>query len=433
MYEEPPKMSKNKKIELIVLVVIISWILLFIINYVLYSNSKPLFLSIHVTHDYVDGGVDEYISLGYVYRVYHRASISKEELVPFWVAMNNPTDEYGLPQALKDYEVPDNPTYKEKFKGLLYYFKGGDVLGTYKCLNSSIDCNKATSGIDDYDLINKDPLTKYDVQPTMGEFYEKFAFVDDSYPQDDKHKGKNKIIYLYQFIEEDPVILAQYADVKGSIYDDYTEKMIGENGNYIVKDKDSLKWGIINITEGGTITEALSFEYDSISYDEDTGYYILCKDNVWFIYNLYKNEKVSEDVNEPIYDVWRNNNLTYYYKTGRDRTIGNDSFVEYSIYRIDGRKFLKGDRITEVVERDKYLFYLTSSDNVLHFLDYSGEEKYKIQLYFSELNYDFTSFPAFEIISEKEKYINLRVYKGRDKTSEYESYTVNFVEWEYNY
>ena len=83
MYTEPIKLTKKKKIELIILIVVALWLVLFGINYFRYSQGKSLFVSIKVISDYEDGSVKEYISLGYVYRAYKRNSITKQEFVPF--------------------------------------------------------------------------------------------------------------------------------------------------------------------------------------------------------------------------------------------------------------------------------------------------------------------------------------------------------------
>ena len=90
MYHVPQKMSTKKKIELVVLILLIIWGILFIINYLRYTDAKKPILAIHLTHKYDDGVVEEYVSLGYVYRAYKRNSITKQEMVPFWVLMENP-------------------------------------------------------------------------------------------------------------------------------------------------------------------------------------------------------------------------------------------------------------------------------------------------------------------------------------------------------
>lgn len=439
MYNEKKKLSKEKKIELIVLLVLIAWGVLFLVNYLRYNDSKPPLLSLHITKKYDDGTVDEYISLGYVYRSYNRNSITREELVPFWIGLENPAPAPDLPVVDMDYNVPENIRRLDKYRGLLYYFnRKGDLLGTYKCINSSMNCEKATGGYDEFNTLNNDPLTALDKQRTIGMIHDKFAFVDDSIEQDSTYGDATyaRIIYLYRFYEDEegnkPEILAKFADVKDSTYDENYEVSYGENNRYIVKSMDTNKWGLIHIDTDGSIDIVLDYEYDSISYDSDTGYYILCKDGTWYVYSLSKEEVVSVESSEPIYDVWRNSNNTYYFKVGINRTVGTETFIDYKIYRIDGKTFLNEDRVTSIIERDKYIIYLTSKDNKLHFMDYGKEERYSIQLYFSELKHTDLTHPAFQIFSENKGVILFRIYKGRELSYSYESKTVNTNYWESN-
>ena len=123
MYQTPQKLSKKKIIELCILIFLVLYGLVFLINYIRYTQSKPLILAIHVSSEYDDGVVDEYIALGYIYRSYRRSSISREELVPFWIGRENPESEADLPDVLTDYEVPTNSRREDKYRGLLYYFQ----------------------------------------------------------------------------------------------------------------------------------------------------------------------------------------------------------------------------------------------------------------------------------------------------------------------
>ena len=233
MYQEPVKLSKKKKIEILLLILAILWGILFIINYVRYTHSQPLILAIHTTIDYDDGTVDEYISFGYIYRQYSRNAKKGEELVPFWKAREEPEARPDLPVVPKDYEIPDdNYSMADKHRGLLYYYDSKyEFVGAYKCLNTASDCNKAFGGYDDYNIINKDPLTALEEQHVMGNIYDKFAFVDDSEKQDKKYgdAGYSRTVYLYQFLLDDRKILAKYADVKDSTYNADLEKSNGEN------------------------------------------------------------------------------------------------------------------------------------------------------------------------------------------------------------
>jgi len=449
MYNTPPKMEKKKIIEITIVVVLILWGLIFIINLFRYSKSEPLIFAIKRTYDsYEDGYVNEYVSLGYIYRSYHRTSIKKEELVPFWVTMSKPDYEVinALPQpeALSDEDIPDNPNNSDKYMGLLYFYstEKNDFLDAYKCINSTQNCNKATGGWDLYNLKDKDPLTRNESHK-FENLYDKYAWIDDSSVQDLEYGdiGYIRTIYLYKFnIDENGErntkgkgqILAKYADIKESNYDDSFELSDGDNYRYIVKSSDNNKWGVIKVKESGEIEEVIPFEYDSITFDSDTGYYILGKDDIWNIYDISKNTKVSEDFNDPIYDVWKNNNSSYYIKTGKDRTVGSESFTEYKVYTILGKEVLTSERITEIVEEESYIMYLNSVDKKLHFMTYGKVEKYTVQLNFTEMDVKGYNKPAFEIVEIKENQIVLKIYEKTDPGSDYDMITVFTTEWENN-
>lgn len=433
MYQKPVEITKRKIIEVLALVLVLLWSILFIFNYVRYSNSKPLLLAIHKVIEYEDGYVNEDVSFGYIYRSYNRDCIKGEELVPFWVSRKNPEGKPNLPKVDTDYEVPDNIRRQDKYMGLLYFYnRSGKLMGTYKCINTVRDCNKAFGGKDYYDIVNKDPITALEEPHTLYTVHDKFAFVDDSMEQPAQYgdPAYERIIYLYKFVEKEEEILARFADIKESNFDEDHNVATGDGNKFIVKDFDSGKWGVINLKESGDIEQVLPYEYDSVNYDADTGYYILAKDNIWYVYNLAKNEKVSVDSMDPIYNVWRNTNMTYYFKTGRERTIGNNSFIDYKIFRIDGRQFLSTDRVSQIIERPTYVMYITNTDNVLHFMDYSGEEKYKYQLYFSEMHHTKLTNPAFKIAYEFEYSITLDIYEGRELSYNPKRISVNVRTWD---
>ncbi len=439
MYQAPKVMTKQKKIELAILIFLIFWGILFIINYVRYTDGKAPIVAIHLNTKYDDGKVEEWISIGYVYRRYNRVSVTKEEFVPFWVMKENPEALPDLPVVETDYEVPENIKRYDKYKGLLYYYsRKGELLGTYKCINTLMDCDKAFGGFDQYNTLNKDAITKHDPY-ALGMIHEKFAFVDDSLEQKPKYGDLNysRTVYLYRFIdegEEKPAILAKFADVKMSTLDEDYDIGYGENDRYIVKSMDNGKWGLIKIDKDGEIIVEMDYVYDSISYDEDTDYYIVCKDGTWHIYDLYKKDFVAGSASsvDPIYNVWKNNNHTYYFKTGRERTIGDETFIDYRIFRLDGNEFLTTEKVTQIVERDTFVLYLTSEDNTLHFMDYGKAERYKIKLYFNKMHYDDFTHPAFQIYSENKGVMLFRIYKGRELKYDYETMTVNTNRWDFN-
>ena len=174
MYSEPKKMSSKKKIELLILVIIALWLVFFAINYVRFADSKAPLFAMHLTHKYDDGVTEEYVCLGYVYRQYRRNSVNREEMVPFWVPMENPKALPDLPVVETDYKVPENIRRQDKFRGLLYYFDvQGELLGTYKCLNSNGYCNKDFTGHDSFNLLEKDPTTFGQKPRTLVMIYDK--------------------------------------------------------------------------------------------------------------------------------------------------------------------------------------------------------------------------------------------------------------------
>lgn len=442
MYSQPKKMTTKKKIELLVLAVIVIWFIVFAINYVRYNDSKSLIFAIHLTHKYDDGVTEEYVSLGYVYRRYKRNSVNREEMVPFWVVIENPKAEPDLPVIDPDYEVPENPRKQDKFRGLLYWFDAhGDLQGTYKCINSDGYCQKAFGGTDVHDLKSKDPVTAGFEPITLGPIYDKFAFVDDSAPQDIKYgdPAYDRIVYLYRFLDPsldeegaELEILAKFSDVKESTIDENKQIGYGDDYRYIVKSMDNQKWGIIKIKKSGEIAEVLPYEYESITYDKDTGYYIMCKNNKWYVYDLNNKKVVSVESEYPIYDVWVNANKTEYIKVGIDRVVGSDEFTDFKVYRIDGKVLLDGDKITAIFPRGKYMFYITARDNYLRFVDYSKEELYKFKLNFWRLIHDDYTQPAFSIYNESENFLTLRVYDTRELSYNYDTVVINTRYWENN-
>ena len=164
--------NKKKKVEILLLIILFVWALIFLINYINYSNSKPLILAFSKTHEYKEGTVKEYYSLGYIYRIYNLYNLQKEELVPFWVSRIRIENKNGLPITEKNYNVPENESHSDKYKGLLYFYNSnGKLIGTYKCINTTRDCDKAIGGKDQFDIYNKDLI--YSREETyIDSFYE---------------------------------------------------------------------------------------------------------------------------------------------------------------------------------------------------------------------------------------------------------------------
>lgn len=427
MYTEPVKITKKKKIELIVLIVVALWFVLFAINYVRYSQGKSLIFSIKIVSDYEDGSVKEYYSLGYVYRIYNRDAISREEFVPFFVLRENPLSDDGIPDTYKDYTVPDNKSKLEKYKGLLYFYdKRNKFIGTYKCINTTTRCEYAVSGHDNYDLINKDPLTRKKQNYKFSVLYEKYAFIDDSKTQDYEygHTKYERIIYFFDI--ENNEILAKFDDIKDSYFDEDAELSYSDDYNFIVKSTDTNKWGLVKIKEDGSIEQVLDYVYDSISYDQDTKYYILSKENKWFVYDLRVDKYLVSDVTNPIYDVWVNSNKSYFYKTGVDVIKDGFNYINYSIYRFEGNALLSGDYILEVVARENCYIYMDKNTRSLRFMDYTNRLLYEIPLSFIEMEYDDFTHPAFEIYKDYKGNMYFKIYKGRELHFDYDDYIVDY-------
>ena len=56
-------MIGSRRLKMILLIfLLIIWGIIFIINYVRYTNAKKPIMAIHLTHKYDDGVVDEYVS-----------------------------------------------------------------------------------------------------------------------------------------------------------------------------------------------------------------------------------------------------------------------------------------------------------------------------------------------------------------------------------
>lgn len=432
MYDAPKKMDKKKKIELVIVVLLIFWVLAFAIDYYRYTKSEPLIFALKPKPaKYDDGTVTEYLGLGYIYRKYDRNSIKLEEFVPFWVLRKNPKSTDALPETYKDYEVPKNPTHADKYKSLLYFYNEHyELVGTYKCINTERDCVKAFSGYDKYNIQNTEPLMALEEQPIIDLYDGRYGFVDDSISQKEEYGNLQYLRTIYLLDVKENKILATYEDIKFWDYNARDKAEISKHGNAIVKDAKSRKWGIINISKDGKITEVLPDVYDSITYDIDTGYLILCYKGTWSIYDLKNKKKVSNDYTDVIYDVWKNANLTYYIKTGVKRTVGNETRMNYKIYNIDGNALLDKEEVINVYETSTFILYVDYTDKAIHFIDYTGEAKRDpIPIYFFELTHDKTTNPAFSFKLSEYGYMLLKVYKGRELKYDAEEYSFSTKIW----
>ena len=308
MYQEVKQISKKKKIELLVLVAVLLWGIFLLVDYVRYDSGKPPIFAIKNTIKYTDGEVREWLGIGYVYREYERVPITKVEFVPFWNLREEPEDRGELPVAHSNYDVPENKERKYKQYGLLYFYDDHRrLIGTYKCINSNGECDRTKTGWDSYHLTEKDYLEKDDNKFLAVE-ENRYVFIDDSAKQNYPygHELYTRIIYLYDIVNNE--IVAKFADIKTSTDDESGDYSIGKDKNYILKDWETGKWGIRYLNTPPAedtkteivLDEVLPYEYDSITYDKDTGYYILCKKGKWYVYDLKNKKTVSAESMDPI-------------------------------------------------------------------------------------------------------------------------------------
>jgi hypothetical protein len=435
MYREVKKINSKKRIELIVLVCILIWGVFVLVDYLRYDSGKPPIFALHTTREYTDGEVREWVGLGYVYREYDRLPIKRVEFVPFWVVRENPEDRGELPVTHSNYEVPKNDHKLSKYYGLLYFYNSRkNLIGTYKCINSNGQCNRMVSGWDEYHLTSHDYLERDD-EKAFGIEGERYVFIDDSKEQNVKYgeKGYERIVYLYDI--KDNVILAKFADVKSSSADANNLYSYGLNQDYILKDYKTGKWGIMHMSlpaeedKRGKLTfeEVLPYEYDSITYDSDTNYYILAKDGKWFIYDMKLKKTVSAESVDPIYDVWENYNKSFYFKTGV--TNEKTGVTSFKIFKINGEAFLTQPGISVVMARENYFMYLSSTENKLIFREYSMDIVYTIPLYFSSLKKDTYTLPCFELVKEKRNKLEFKIYKGSALDSGYDMEYIDIKYW----
>ena len=436
MYSGIPKMSKKKIIEISILICILLWVLFLMINYFRYTADKPPLFAIHTKTVCDDGFVHNYGTLGYSYRKYESTSTNFTEFVPFWEPIKQCQITNGLPATYSNYPVPSNPKYQPNYRGLVYFFSGRtNLVGAYKCVNTDDSCTLATSGYDEFNIDNTDILLALKEQPNMGLLYDRFGFVDDSLKQEFKKGDSQYARTIYYYDVRGNKILEKFADVKHSTIDRYGYGIGDPNNNYVVRDYDSRKWGLVNFKEDGTYEKLLDYEYDSINYNIYTGFYILSKDEKWYVYDLNKDEYIIKDYDGVIYDFWENNNMSYYYKTGyKTKLDTGEEYYAYSIKKVDGDDLLDVSNVASIVHTRNIIMYWKYDDNTLHFMDYVQNDKVvPIQLFFRELDTENNHFmPAFEYtISDDRKSISIKVFERRDLDSPFHIYMVNSSLWKY--
>ena len=434
MYDAPVKLSKKKLIEIIILIAVLVWILLFTVNYFRYTRDETPILAIHYKSPCDDGFVHSYSSLGYTYRKYESTSTNFTEFVPFWMPPKTCNLTHGLPMTHKNYPVPQNPKYQPNYRGLVYFYVSRTNLkGAYKCINTEDACTLATSGFDDYNIKNVDKLEALKEQPNMAMVYEKYGFVDDSLNQQYEKGEQQYVRTIYYYDVTKNVILERFADIKFSGLDKYNYGIGDPNGNYIVRDFESRKWGLVNFKEDGTYEKILDYEFDSIDYNTYTGFYILSKDEKWYVYDLKKDEYIIKEYDGVIYDFWENNNMSYYFKTGvKDKLPTGEDYYAFKIHKLDGGMLLDVPDVAAIVHTKHMIMYWKYDDNTLHFMDYVQNDRVEpMKLYFRELDTEKNHFnPAFTYEFDYQgKFISLRIYEGRELKYGHKSTYVNSSTW----
>lgn len=421
MYDDKAIKRKRKIIEISILSIVVLYILLFIVDYVRYKNSIPPLITINKkTVEFSDGEVKEYYGLGWVYREYRRKAIGKIELKSFLSKMQRPQAVGSFKTPKKDYEVPDNPDRLDELKGIIYYYDTGDKLKTYKCLNTANDCFKATSGSDDYNIstLENDSALK---TPKFTLYNKRYAFIDDSYEQEDK-ANKNqyeRTIYLLDLQKNE--IIGEFNDIKYSIINK-EGKAEGYLGRYIVK-KDN-KWGIIEITNEGVET-LIDYAYDSINFNEATQEYIVLKDNQWFLLND-KTKEESEKFNEIIIDAYFSNGKKFL-KTITITKKGLDTFKNYKIYNYDASTVLTNENLVIANITGSYAISV-DTNNIFRAIRYSDNKPiFEIKLNHTNYLGGDDALPAFKVSTYSNGEIIVLISPSEDTNSFCKRYTYDFT------
>lgn len=435
MYNGIAKLPRKKVIEIVILICILVWALLLMVNYFRYTRDEPPLLAIHTKSVCDDGVIHTYSAFGYKYRKYESTSTNYTEFVPFWIPIKQCQITNGLPATYKEYPVPNNPNYEPNYRGLVYLYKDRTTLkGAYKCVNTEDSCTLATSGYDDYNIQNADILLALPSQPNMALVYDRYGFIDDSLKQEYNKGDSQYVRTIYYYDPVTNVILHRFADVKHSLLNYYNYGVGDEQNNYIVRDFNNRKWGLVHFREDGSYDILLDFEYDSINYNESTGYYIISKADKWYVYDLEKDEYIIKDYEEIIYDFWENTNMSYYFKTAtKSKLDSGEEYYAFKIHKVDGDMLLDIPNVASIVHTPYLIMYWKYDDNTLHFMDYVlNDREDPVKLYFRELDTENNHFmPAFKYtITTKLDGISVEVFERRDLDSPSHYYTASKIFWD---
>lgn len=426
MYSNKAMKKKKRIIEVTILSIIVLWISVFIIDYVRYKNSKqPLLVIAAKTTDFADGSVEEYYSLGWVYREYKRKAIGDIEMTPFWKSMRRPEAKGPLPEAASNYEVPDNPEFLDEYKGIIYFYDYSSLIGTYKCLNTSTSCTKAVSGHDEYNIKAIDLETKLDAEPKFNIYDHRYAFIDDSLPQSANANEKQYTRTIYLFDIPNNKIVGQYRNAKYSTINKDKEAD-GYLGRFIVQEING-KWGVIEPTGNGPHT-IIPFEYDSINFNEATKSYIVKQDGKWFIYND-ETDEISNKFDDIILEAYQASG-NIYIKTVKTREIGIDTINNYYLHDANGNSLINQDNILSIQIHDSFISYVTK-DGILKVMDLTGKDVLGtgLKLYYTSFKTDDENVPAYNLFTYITSDVLITIRKENSEDSVCERYIYNSLNW----
>jgi len=386
MYEqeeyEQKKLRRKKMllIRRIIVVSILSIIALYTILYLIDSarfkrGLNPLIMFKEVTKNYNDGTVTSKYSIGWVFREYNRESLVDTEMVPIWNKIRQDYDASAvvsddLPSVITDYEVPDNPDELDNVDGVLFLYKDGTLLGTYKCLYT---CEIASS------YLYNDEVSTYDIKMDIVD--KRYAFIKEI--ENQGTESESYITYLYDI--KNKVYISKFEDVhsiklengKGAI----------DSSKYIVK-KNGL-WGMDQVVNG-KVQNILNYEYYGINYLTNSKKYLLKKSDGYQVYDANENT-FSETITDKIDDIIEVNGTNYY-----TIKMAGDTGNIYQLYNEDTKESLLPEGVSYISLNLNYVTYVLN--NKLYLCDYSGKDLLNtdISLYFD--NYDGSGVLAYYIM-----------------------------------
>ncbi len=396
----------RKIIEIILLILLLVYLILFVVDYFRAQDSTtPLIVLKTKEKEYDDGYVKEYISIGWIYREYRRETITDNEIAPFWsdIKMDDVLirdNEDNLPEIETDYVIPNNPYKDDQINDVLFFYdENKELLGTYKCLNSTDECHIAISKTLEYD---NDSYQKY----PMSIIESRYVFIDDY--KNSNTPAEEQITYLLDLKANR--IIAAYQSVRYATLKN--ELGLIDNSKYIVKKNDL--WGIDQVIKG-KVTNNTPFDYEYIKYEENTNLYLIKKDK-WQTLDA-NTSTMSAEFDNQITSTYVSNNT---YLIGINIYDKNTSKTSYNLYNLDGSSVINKDNIDYLDVFDDFILY--TNNLKLYIIDYTGNDKIEpLTLYFNNYDGKYGSVLSYYLdinIDEIKITIPQRNYKDR-KQNEY--------------